>query len=243
MRADTLDSYVKRASHYYLTLTLISFIWLIVKFGYATELGSVREILGGSPSFFMTKFVFLSLYISIAIAAMVVYQLVLRNSDNFIKRLKRYGGDSGWNFKLRKYKKKRNKLLTTNLFVFLISYIILVNYGLYRDGSDFWQYARLSLPVLAFVIMMINVITTRRILRAANDEIYQAMSPAIYDGEPQLDTQYWKLSYLYYNTSDERIIVNRPSGVGWTINHAHTLPAAILYSGTILMAIIAVLYL
>lgn len=243
MRVEALDSYVKRASHYYLILTLISFIWLIVKIGYDTEFGSIRDSFWGSSSFFLSKFVFLSLYISIAITVMIVYRLVILNSDNFIKRLKTYGRDSSWNFKVRRYLKKRNKLLTANLFVFLILYIILVNYGLYHNSSDFGAYTRLTLPVLAFVIMVINVITTPQILRSTSVEIYKASSPAVYEGEPQLDKQYWKLNYLYYNTSDQRVIVNRPSGVGWTINHAHILPAVLLYSGTIMAVIIIVLYL
>jgi uncharacterized membrane protein len=66
------------------------------------------------------------------------------------------------------------------------------------------------------------------------------MGANVYKDEPQIDRKYWKWNVFYFNQEDRRIIVNRPSGVAWTINHAHLLPTVLLYSGTILLVVIAV---
>ncbi len=240
MRADTLNPYIRRASHYYLSLTLLSFIWLIMKFGRESEFSSTSSHFIDFTPIFISKFLFLSIYIVLALAVLVAYQMLVQNSDNFLNKLKRYARDSSWSLKVRKYNKKRNKLLTTNLFVFLVLYIILVNYELDYKSIDFGLHAQLILPVLVLFILMTNFMTASRILRSSCNEVYRTMGANVYKDEPQIDRKFWKWNVIYFNQDDRRIIVNRPSGVGWTINHAHLLPTVLLYSGTIVLVAIAV---
>ncbi|HKI44868.1 MAG TPA: hypothetical protein VKA08_05980 [Balneolales bacterium] len=155
-----------------------------------------------------------------------------------MNKLKRYARDSSWSLRVRKYIKKRDKLLTINLFVFLVLYIILVNYELDYKSIDFGLHAQLILPVLVLLILMTNFMTDSRILRSSCDELYQTMGASVYKDEPQIDRKFWKWNIIYFNQEDHRIIVNRPSGVAWTINHAHFLPTALLYSGTILLVVV-----
>lgn len=243
MRVDTLDPYIRRTSHYYLSLTLISFIWLIIKFGYESEVNYAPSRFINFTSIFISKFLFLSIYIAIALAVLVAYQMILQNSDKFWSNLKRHARDSSWGLRVRKYNKKRNKLLTINLFVFLVLYIILVNYELSYNRIDFGLHIQLIIPVLVLCILIANFMTASRILRSSCDDVYRIMYTNIYKDEPQIDRRFWKWNIIYFNQEDRRILVNRPSGVGWTINHAHLLPAVLLYSCTILLVVIAALWL
>ena len=243
MRAETSDPYIRRAGHCYLSLTLISFIWLIIKFGIRSEFSPDPSRFIDFTSIFISKFLFLCIYIAIALAVLVAYQMILQNSNNYWFRLKRYARNSSWSLRVRKYYKKRNKLLTINLFVFLVLYIILVNCELDFGKIDFGLHIQLMLPLLVLCILTVNFMAVSRILRSSCYDVYQIMDTSLYKEEPQIDRRFWKWNAIYFNQEDRRIIVTRPSGFAWTINHAHLLPAVLLYSGTILLVVIAALWL
>ncbi|GIO44280.1 DUF1648 domain-containing protein [Paenibacillus apis] len=54
--------------------------------------------------------------------------------------------------------------------------------------------------------------------------------------QPVDDDHLWKLGVFYYNPSDPSVFVEKRSGIGWTINHAH--PAAWTIVGVILIIVI-----
>lgn len=57
---------------------------------------------------------------------------------------------------------------------------------------------------------------------------------------PVEDDHLWKLGMFYYNPSDPSIFVEKRSGIGWTINHAH--PAGLSILGIILVFVIASIF-
>ena len=241
MRVVTLDPYIRRVSHYYLSVTLLSFVGLIIIFGYQSQSFSGVDSFMGSPGLFISKFVFLCMYMTIAIAMLFVYQVMLQTSNNFIRQLKRFALDSDHQLNVQSYTKKRNKVFTSNLFILLFLYILITNYGLNYDQVDYWLPAHTIMPILILVVL-INFMTCTKSIRSSFYKIIRSLNEDIFQKEPQLKDQYWKLNYFYYNQSDARMIVNRRSGIGWSINHAHRKPAIFLYLGVTIFLVAMIIW-
>lgn len=195
----------------------------------------------GSPELLASKFVFLCVYIAIAIAILFVYQVMLQTSNDFIRQMKRYAAEPEHQKNVRSYTKKRNKLFTTNLFILLFLYILITNYGLNYDQVDYWLPAHIIMPIL-IIVLLINYVTCSNSLRSSFNKILTSLDDDFLQKEPQLKNQFWKLNYFYSNPSDSRIFVKRRSGIGWAVNHAHRKPTILLYSSVGLFLLVMIIW-
>ncbi len=128
----------------------------------------------GSPELLASKFVFLCVYIAIAIAILFVYQVMLQTSNDFIRQMKRYAAEPEHQKNVRSYTKKRNKLFTTNLFILLFLYILITNYGLNYDQVDYWLPAHIIMPIL-IIVLLINYVTCSNSLRSSFNKILTSL--------------------------------------------------------------------
>ena len=122
-----------------------------------------------------------------------------------------------------KNKKKTKRLISLFLFVSEIEVIILYSimqlsiiYSFYSDKLLLYLNIFVAISMVIFVLGFINIGINERSVKEDDEEVYKD------------DDKNWILGSFYYNKNDPAFIIEKRSGIGYTVNFANKIAFILL---------------
>lgn len=180
----------------------------------------------------------IALYILSQAGLIVVFFFTLKISNGNVHHWLHGVKDDSVDDLMFEYLLRRNRVFSFNFFFYFGLIFLLWNYLFIYTKIEWLVPGNLLLQYLIMIISA-DVIITSRVMSYAQSKWLLERFQSFFDRHPDMDDQYWKWRYFYYNPADVRLVVPKRGGVGITFNHAHMGFALLCYGVVVMIVVLA----
>jgi len=233
-------SYRKKILYWYIPFFLITSIWFLILAIHPDLITRYVDRYRILQDWLIPPFECLALYMLSQGGLLCIFYITLTVSNNNVQHWLHGMKDDTVDDHMFEYLLRRNRVFGFNLFFYFAMIFLLWSYLFVYNKIEWLIPANMVLQYLILIISA-DVIISSRVMSYTQSKWLVERFKSYYDRHPDMDDQYWKWRFFYYNPADVRLVVHNKGGGGITFNHAHMGFVLLCYGVIIMIVVLAVM--